>query len=70
LLPQLSSLTVGAVLVRRLRHRWSPKDYRISLLPLEYLSPLPVPRLPVSPERPSVEPMDFPGDLTTKLRTL
>jgi hypothetical protein len=56
--------------VRRLRHRWSPKDYRISLLPLEYLSPLPVPRLPVSLERLSVKPVDFPRDLTIQLRTL
>ncbi len=48
--PTASSLTVGSVLVGRLRHRWSSKDYRISPLPLEYLQPLPVPSLTVSPD--------------------
>ncbi len=48
MLPWLSSLTVESVLVWRLRHRWSPKDYRILPLPLEYPRPLPVPSPTVS----------------------
>ncbi len=36
MLPWLSSLTVGPVLVRRLRHRWSTGDYCILPLPPAY----------------------------------
>ena len=50
MLPWLSSLTVGPVLEERLRHWWSFKDYRISLLPLKYPLPQPVPSLTVYPE--------------------
>ncbi len=35
--------------VGRLRHWWSPQDYRISPLPQEYLQPLPVSSLAVYP---------------------
>eukprot|EP00827_Trimyema_finlayi_P005170 TRINITY_DN53_c0_g1_i1.p1 TRINITY_DN53_c0_g1~~TRINITY_DN53_c0_g1_i1.p1 ORF type:complete len:247 (-),score=-40.95 TRINITY_DN53_c0_g1_i1:1365-2105(-) len=70
LLPQLSSLTVEAVLVNCLRHRSSLEDYKISLLPPKYGLPLPVPRLPVSLRRLHVKREDFPRDLTVQLRTL
>ena len=54
MLPWLSSLTVGTVPAERLRHRWSPRDYRISPLPREYPRPLPVPRHAVSSASPPV----------------
>ena len=48
--PWASSLTVGSVLVRRLRHWWSSEDYRILPLPPEYFVTLPVPSLAVYPQ--------------------
>jgi hypothetical protein len=47
--PRASSLTVRFVLGERLRHWWSPPDYRILPLPREYLLPLPIPSRAVSP---------------------
>ncbi len=56
--------------MRRLRHWWSFKDYKISPLPLKYLPPLPASSQTVSPESPTVELLDFPRDLSGRLQTL
>ncbi len=59
--PWASSLTVGAVPARRLRHWWSPQDYWILPLPHEYLLPLPVPSSAVAPEVIRLSRMIYPG---------
>lgn len=48
MLPQLSPITVGRVLVSRLRHRWSTRDYPISPVPRAYRLRLPLPSRAVS----------------------
>ena len=57
----MKRLIVGLVLVRRLRHWWSPKDYRILPLPSEYLAPLPLPSRAVYPEFETLSASIYPG---------
>ena len=70
LLPQLSLLTVGRVLDRRLRRWWSTKVQRILPLALVYPYPPPLPSPAVSFARVGVKPQHFTEDLQNRLRAL
>ena len=63
--PRASSLTVRAVPVWRLRHWWSPEDYRILPLPPEYPTPLPVSSRAVYPEFDTLSASIYPGIYST-----